>query len=144
MVTVAMKLEDNCLLAGKLWQIWSEVEVKSLRCVWLFATPQTVAYQAPPSMGFFQVRILEWVAISFSRRSSWPRDWTQVSRIVGRHFTVWATREVKYRQCIKTNIDSVLKSRGIIFLTNVHIVKAMVFPVVTYGCESWIIKKAEY
>ena len=36
--------------------------------------------------------ILEWVAISFSRRSSWPRDWTRVSHIVGRRFTVWATR----------------------------------------------------
>ena len=44
--------------------------------------------------GIFQARILEWVAISFSRRSSWPRDWTQVSRIVGRHFTIWAIREV--------------------------------------------------
>ena len=44
--------------------------------------------------GVFQARILEWVTISFSRRSSRPRDWTQVSRIVGRCFTVWATREV--------------------------------------------------
>ena len=43
--------------------------------------------------GILQARILEWVAISFSRRSSQPRDWTQVSRIVGRCFTVWATRE---------------------------------------------------
>ena len=42
----------------------------------------------------FQARILEWVAISFSRRSSQPRDWTQVSHIVSRCFTVWATREV--------------------------------------------------
>ena len=42
-----------------------------------------------------QARILEWVAISFSRRSSQPRDWTQVSRIVGRRFTVWTTREVR-------------------------------------------------
>ena len=41
--------------------------------------------------GIFQVRILEWVAISFSRRSSRPRDWTRVSRIVGRCFTIWAT-----------------------------------------------------
>jgi len=41
----------------------------------------------------FQARVLEWVAISFSRESSWPRDWTQVSCIVGRHFTVWATRK---------------------------------------------------
>ena len=40
-----------------------------------------------------QARILEWVANSFSRGSSWPRDWTQVSGIAGRPFTVWATRE---------------------------------------------------
>ena len=43
--------------------------------------------------GIFQARILEWVAIAFCRRSFWPRDWTQVSFIVGRRFTVWATRE---------------------------------------------------
>ena len=43
-----------------------------------------------------------------------------------------------------TNLDSVLKSRDIILPTKVHIVKAMVFPVVTYERESWIIKKAEH
>ena len=42
-----------------------------------------------------------------------------------------------------TNLDSVLKSRDITLLTKIHIVKAMVFPVVTYSCESWTIKKAE-
>ena len=42
-----------------------------------------------------------------------------------------------------TGLDSVLKSRNVILLTKVRIVKAMVFPVVTYGCESWTIKKAE-
>ena len=42
-----------------------------------------------------------------------------------------------------TNLDSVLKSKDIILLTKVHIVKAMVFPGVMYGCESWTIKKAE-
>ena len=42
-----------------------------------------------------------------------------------------------------TNIDSILKSRGITLPTKVHLVKAMVFPVVVYGCESWTIKKAE-
>ena len=41
------------------------------------------------------------------------------------------------------NLDSILKSRDITFLTKVHPVKAMVFPVVMYGCECWIIKKAE-
>ena len=43
-----------------------------------------------------------------------------------------------------TNLDSILKSRDIILPTNVHLVKAMVFPVGMYGCESWTIKKAEH
>ena len=43
-----------------------------------------------------------------------------------------------------TNLDSVLKSRDIALPTKVHIVKAMVFPVVTYGCEIWTVKKAEH
>ena len=41
------------------------------------------------------------------------------------------------------NLDSILKSRDIILLTKVHLVKAFIFPVVMYGCESWTIKKAE-
>ena len=44
--------------------------------------------------GIFQARVLEWIAISFSRGSSQTRDWTWVSRIVDRRFTVWATRDV--------------------------------------------------
>ena len=43
-----------------------------------------------------------------------------------------------------TNVDSIFKSRDITLLTKVHLVKAMVFPVVLYGCESWTIKKAEH
>ena len=43
-----------------------------------------------------------------------------------------------------TNLDSILKSRDITLLTKVHLVKAMVFPIVMYGCESWTIKKAEH
>ena len=43
-----------------------------------------------------------------------------------------------------TSLDSILKSRDITLLTKVHLVKAMVFPVVMYGCESWTIKKAEH
>ena len=42
-----------------------------------------------------------------------------------------------------TNLDSILKSRDITLLTNVHLVKAMVFPVIMYGCDSWTLKKAE-
>ena len=45
---------------------------------------------------------------------------------------------------VMTNLDSIFKSRDITFPTKVHLVKAMVFPVVMYGCESWTIKKAEH
>ena len=68
---------------------------ESLSRVQLFATPWTVAHQAPTSMGFFQARILKWVAISSARGSSQPRDWTRVSCIAGRFFIVWATREAQ-------------------------------------------------
>ena len=44
---------------------------------------------------------------------------------------------------VMTDLDSIFKSRDIILLTKVHLVKAMVFPVVMYGCESWTVKKAE-
>ena len=53
--------------------------------------------------GIFQARVLEWVAISFSRRSSWPRDWTQVSSTAGRCFTIWATREAQ--DSVTTNLE---------------------------------------
>ena len=44
---------------------------------------------------------------------------------------------------VMTNLDSIFKSRDITLPTKVHLVKAMVFPVVTYGCDSWMVKKAE-
>ena len=69
------------------------MKVKSLSHVRLFVTPWTVACQAPLSMGILQARILQWVAISSSRGSSRPRDWTWVSHIAGRLFTLWAIRE---------------------------------------------------
>ena len=57
------------------------------------------------------------------------------------------THEIKRRLLLErevmTNLDSILKSRDITLLTKVRLVKAMVFPVVMYGCESWTIKKAE-
>ena len=56
--------------------------------------PMDCSLQGSSIHGILQARILEWVAISFSRRSSWPRDWTRVFHIVGRCFTIWATKEV--------------------------------------------------
>ena len=79
------------------WPVWSSKGVvekwKSLSHALLFATPWVVAHQAPLSMAILQARILEWVAIPFSRGLSWPRDWTWVSCISGGFFTIWATRE---------------------------------------------------
>ena len=58
------------------------------------------------------------------------------------------SHEIKRRLLLEgkvmTNLDSILKSRDITLLTKVHLVKAMVFPVVMYRCESWTVKKAEH
>ena len=55
----------------------------------------------------------------------------------------WISGWVDSGRKVMTNLDSIFKSRDIILPTKVHLVKAMVFPVVTYGCESWTVKKAE-
>ena len=73
-----------------------------------------------------------------------------------RDFILWGSKitadgdcRLEIKRClllgrkVMTNLDSILKSRDINFPTNVHLFKAMVFPVVMYGCESWTIKKAE-
>ena len=69
---------------------WLIKLVKLLSCVRLFCDPMDCSLPGS-SHGVFQARVLEWVAISFSRGSSPPRDRTRVSRIVDRCFTVWAT-----------------------------------------------------
>ena len=53
-------------------------------------------------------------------------------------------RRLLFGRKVRTNLDSILKSRDITLPTKVHLVKAMVFPVVIYGCESWTVKKAEH
>ena len=53
-------------------------------------------------------------------------------------------RHLLLERKVMTNLDSILKSRDITLPTYVHLIKAMVFPIVMYGCESWIIKKAEH
>ena len=86
--------------------------------------------------------------------TSWEIDGETV-QIVS-NFIFWGSRitadgdcshEIKRRlllgRKVMTNLDSVLKSRDITLPTKVHLIKAMVFPVVTYGCESWTVKKAE-
>ena len=53
-------------------------------------------------------------------------------------------RHLLLERKVMTNLDSIFKSRDITLPTKVHLVKAMVFPVVTYGCEGWTVKKAEH
>ena len=67
-----------------------------------------------------------------------------VSKIaVDRNYSHEIKRHLLLGRKAMTNLDSILKSRDIALPTKVHLVKAMVFPVVMYGCESWTIKKAE-
>ena len=74
------------------WKVKSESEAAQ-SCPTL-SDPMDCSLPGSSVHGIFQARILEWVAISFSRRSSQPRDWTRVSCIAGRRFTIWATKEV--------------------------------------------------
>ena len=78
----------------------------------------------------------------------WGKQWLTLF-FLGSKITVDGdcSHEIKRRLLlgwkVMTNLDSILKSRDITLPTKVHLVKAMVFPVVTYGCESWMVKKAE-
>ena len=80
--------------------------------------------------GILQARILEWVAISFSRGSSWPRDQTQVSCIAGSFFTIWATREVPTLQYLplKTSLKSLPELAPVWFFSLSHTYHALVIP----------------
>ena len=62
---------------------------------------------------------------------------------IKRHCSHEIKRHLLLARKVMTNLDSILKSREITLLTKVHLVKAMVFPVVMYRCESWTVKKAE-
>ena len=87
--------------------------------------------------------------------ASWQRDMENNVKTVtvyfgGSKITVDGDRSDELKRCLllgrkgKTNLDSILRNRNVTLLTKVHLVKAMVFPVVMYGCECWTIKKAEH
>ena len=81
------------VLATLLLGFWNVRKVKVAQSCQLFVTLWTVACQVSGSIGILQARILGWVTISFSRGSSWPRNWTQVSHTASRFFTIWAIKE---------------------------------------------------
>ena len=87
--------------------------------------------------------------------TSWHIDWETVETVAD--FIFWGSKITAHGDCsheikrhlllgrrVTTNLDSMLKSRDITLPTKVRIVKAMVFPVVMYGCEIWPVKKAEH
>ena len=87
--------------------------------------------------------------------TSWQIDGETMKTV--RDFIFWGSKITADGDCsheikrhlllgrkVMTNLDRVLKSRDITLLSKVHVIKAMVFPVVMYGCESWTIKKAEH
>ena len=86
--------------------------------------------------------------------TSWPIDGETVETVAdfifgGSKITADGDCSQEIKRClllgrkVKTNLDNILKSRDITLLTKVHLVKALVFPVVMYGCESWTVKEAE-
>ena len=134
-VIAAMKLKYVCSLEAKLWQTWewkwSEV-AQSCPTLW---DPWTVARQAPPSMGFSRQEY--WSGLPFPSPGYLPDPGNEPGSPALEADAL--TSEPPGKPMI--NLDSVLKNKDITLLTKVCIAKAIVFPVVMYGCESWTIKK---
>ena len=76
-----------------IWKQSIRLKVKVARSCPTLCDPMDCSPPGSSVHGILQARIPKWAAISLSRGSSWPRDWTQVSYIAGRLFTIWATRE---------------------------------------------------
>ena len=89
--------------------------------------------------------------MAFGPITSWPIDGETVADFLLGGSKITADGDCRHEiktlifgRKVMTNLDSILKSRDITLSTKVRLVKAMVFPVVMYGCESWTIKKAEH
>ena len=130
---------------------------KSLQSCPTLCDPIDRSPPGSPVPGVLQARTLEWVVISFSNTWKWKVKVKSIDR-VWLLSTPWTAAyqappsmgfsRQKYWSWVPlpspiTNLDSILKSRDITLPTKVHLVKAIVFPVVLYGWESWTIKKAE-
>ena len=117
---------------------------KLLQSCWTLRDPMDCSPPGFSIYGIFQARILEWVAMPFSRASSLPRDQTQVFCIVGRFFTVWATRE--YINCIVSDNKAprkwlyhshiAIKIQIILFLKDLRrlLLELKKFPVIFWQC----------
>ena len=113
------------------WQEWAKSETWKGRIFTHYFNSFSMEHQEV----FQKQRVNNWFKNSMGR-GAWQatvhgvaKNWTWLSLLLGRK--------------VMTNLDSILKSRDITLPTKVHLVKAMVFTVVMYGCESWTVKKAE-
>ena len=97
-----------CVISRESILIWRQLHIESEVAQSCLTLCYRVEYSPPGSSvrGIFEARILEWVAISFSRGSSQPRDRSQVSRIAGRCFNLWAIREALLHIEIVYNLQS--------------------------------------
>ena len=122
-------VSDFVLGAPKSLQMLTAVTAaaKSLQSCLTLCNP-VKAHQAPQSLGFYRQEY--WSGLPLPS----PGDGDCSHEI---------ERRLLLGRKVMANLDSLLKSRDITLPTKVHLVKAMVFPVVMYGCDSWIIKKAE-
>ena len=105
-IFIAISISSNAIALGQYIFLWGFVSVYLLFWRLFQGVYYLITFNflwAPLLGGVREARIVEWVAIPFSKRTSWPRVWTWVSRIVGRRFTIWATREIsiclQYLQC---------------------------------------------
>ena len=123
-------------------------------CVCLFVTLWTVAHQAPLSMGFCRQEY--WSGLPFPSPTgpitSWQIDGEIMTDYIFLGSKITADGDCSHEikrplllgRKVMTNLDSILKRRDITLPTKVCLVRAMVFPVVMYGCKDWTIKKAEH
>ena len=92
-ICLCQSMSRFIIVAFIVFPLYSYLKSEVTQSCLILCNPMDCSLPGSSIHGIFQARILEWVAISFSRGSSWPRDWTQVSGIAGRRFTVWTTRE---------------------------------------------------
>ena len=91
----------------------ASLKIKLVLCVsqscLTFCDPMDCSPSGSSVLGNLQARILEWETMSFSRGSSWPRDWTWASCIIGKFLTMWATREA-HAPCLHTYVTRTINS----------------------------------
>ena len=121
--------KENIFTEHLLWGVWKfkKVEVLVAQSCQTPCSPMDSSLPGSSVHGILQARVLEWVTTPFPRGSSWPRNWTWVSCIAGRFFTIWFTRE--YTECMNVWLVSWIPRSG-----NLH--QLMRTPSLTFSASS--------